>query len=60
MNPAKNNTERDNMKEYKIVEADNKREAERLMNEMAADGWEVVSLSYWSRWKLCLLITFSR
>lgn len=35
-------------------------EAERLMNEMAEQGWEVVSVTYWNAWKLCLLITFAR
>jgi len=47
------------MKEYKIVES-SKRDAERIMNEMAQQGWEVVSMTYWNMWKLCLLITFSR
>lgn len=30
------------------------------MNRMAREGWEVVGVTYWSAWKLCLLITFSR
>ena len=37
-----------------------KGEAEALMNRMAREGWDVVSATYWSAWKLCLLITFSR
>lgn len=37
-----------------------KGEAEALMNRMAREGWEVVGVTYWSAWKLCLLITFSR
>lgn len=37
-----------------------KGEAETLMNRMAREGWEVVGVTYWSAWKLCLLITFSR
>lgn len=48
------------MKEYKVLEAKNKEQAETLMNEMARKGWEVVSLSYWNKWKLCLLITFAK
>jgi len=47
------------MKEYKMIEV-SKRKAERLMNEMAEQGWEVVSVTYWNAWKLCLLITFAR
>lgn len=42
------------MKEYKVVET-RKKKAEALMNEMAAQGWEVVSMTYWT-----LLITFAR
>ena len=37
-----------------------KGEAEALMNRMAQEGWDVVSVTCWSAWKLCLLITFSR
>ena len=47
------------MKEYKLVEV-SKRKAEQLMNEMAEQGWEVVSVSYWNGWKVCLLITLAR
>lgn len=47
------------MKEYKVMET-SKNRAEKLMNEMAAQGWEVVSMTYWNMWKICLLITFSR
>lgn len=47
------------MKEYRMLET-RKGEAEALMNRMAREGWEVVSATYWSAWKLCLLITFSR
>ena len=47
------------MKEYKIVEA-KKHQAEEIMNDMAKQGWEVVSMTYWSMWKVALLITFSR
>jgi len=47
------------MKTYKIVET-RKSDAERLMNAMAAEGWQVVSVSYWSYWMIRLLITFAR
>ncbi len=47
------------MKEYKIVET-SKKNAEAVMNTMAKDGWEVVSMTYWSYWTTKLLITFSR
>ena len=47
------------MKEYRMLET-RKGEAEALMNRMAREGWDVVSVTYWSAWKLCLLVTFSR
>jgi len=46
------------MKEYKVVEVLKKEEAEKVMNEMAAKGWTVVSVTYWNAWKISLLITF--
>jgi len=47
------------MKEYKVLET-SKNAAERLMNDMAKQGGEVVSMTYWSMWKISLLITFSK
>ena len=47
------------MKEYKIIES-NKKNAEQVMNDMAKQGWEVVSLTYWNMWKVNLMITFSK
>ena len=47
------------MKEYKVMEV-KKREAEKRMNDMSAQGWEVVSMTYWNNWKIRLLIVFSR
>ena len=47
------------MKEYKVLET-SKKNAEKLMNDMAKQGWEVVSVTYWSMWTIVLLITFSR
>lgn len=47
------------MKEYKVITASSKN-AEWIMNDMARQGWEVVSVTYWSYWTISLLITFSR
>lgn len=47
------------MKEYKLIEIE-KDQAEQLMNDMAKQGWEVVSVNFWSKWKVCLMITFAR
>ena len=47
------------MKEYKVLET-SKKNAEKLMNDMAKQGWEVVSVTYWSMWTIGLLIAFSR
>ncbi|MGI6031530.1 MAG: DUF4177 domain-containing protein [Eubacteriales bacterium] len=47
------------MKEYKIEEV-KKSQAQQVMNDMAKEGWEVVSMTYWNFWKISLLITFSR
>ncbi len=47
------------MKEYKVVEV-KKNEVEKTMNDMAKDGWEVVSTNYWNAWKVSVMITFVR
>lgn len=47
------------MKTYKLVRS-RLSDAERVMNDMAAQGWQVVSTSYRSFWTVCLLITFVR
>ena len=48
------------MKEYKIIET-SKRNAEKLMNEMTKQGWEVVSTSLWRKLlTYSLLIIFSK
>ncbi len=47
------------MKEYKMVKV-RESEAEKIMNEMAAQGWEVKTVTYWSYWWVHLLITFER
>ncbi len=45
------------MKEYKVIEV-NKKQVEETMNEMAKEGWEVVSTNFWSYWKTGVMITF--
>ena len=47
------------MKEYKVVKVHEK-DAEATMNEMARQGWSVVTVTYWSYWGISLLITFER
>lgn len=47
------------MKEYRIVEV-RKAQAEGTMNEMAKQGWEVVSFTAWNDWKVSIMITFAR
>ncbi|MGI6157790.1 MAG: DUF4177 domain-containing protein [Saccharofermentanales bacterium] len=47
------------MKQYKVVEV-KKKDAEDVMNEMARQGWEVVDVTYWNKWNVCLIITFSK
>lgn len=49
------------MKEYKNLTASNPKKAEQLMNQMAKEGWEVVSTCQWRGFAtLQVLITFSR
>lgn len=45
------------MKEYKIIET-TKNKAEEVMNDMAKQVWEVVSVNFWNMWKVSLMITF--
>ncbi len=47
------------MTEYKMMKV-RERDAERTMNEMARDGWEVVTVTYYSYWWVSVLITFRR
>ena len=48
------------MKEYKIVDT-KKHLAESVMNEMARQGWEVVSTTYYhGGWNPVIMITFAR
>jgi len=47
------------MKEYKLVET-SREKAEEVMNDMAKQGWEVVSLTALNMWTVSLLITFSK
>ena len=48
------------MKEYKVELAKNLEQAEKIMNDLAKDGWKVVSTAYWDKWKVGLTITFER
>ena len=48
------------MKEYRVIKAKNEQDAERIMNDMARQGWEVVTVTYWSYWWVHVLITFAR
>ena len=48
------------MKEYKMIET-RRHNAEKLMNEMAKQGWEVVSTTHWRKLiSHALLITFAK
>lgn len=48
------------MKEYKIEYAKSLKVAEKIMNDLARDGWQVVSTAFWYKWKSGLAITFER
>ncbi len=48
------------MFEYKVIKVANLSEAEGIMNNMAKDGWRVVSTNYWTKWGTYLVITFER
>ncbi|MFA5543367.1 MAG: hypothetical protein WC008_04125 [Bacilli bacterium] len=48
------------MFEYRVIEAKNAIDAETKMNLMAKDGWKVVSTSYWTNFKVLIIITFER
>ena len=47
------------MREYRMIKCGEK-DAERVMNEMAREGWRVVSVTYWSYWWVHLMVTFER
>ena len=48
-----------NMFEYKVIKTkvDN---AEREINELAKDGWRVISTIYWMNVKALIIITFEK
>lgn len=46
--------------EYKVVEAKNAIDAERVMNEYAKKGWRVMSNTYWMNFRTLMIITFER
>ncbi len=47
------------MKEYQIIKALNTKEAQKLMNDMSEQGWEVVCMTGWQN-TVSLLITFAK
>ncbi|MBQ6755824.1 MAG: hypothetical protein IJP43_02590 [Oscillospiraceae bacterium] len=47
------------MKQYKVVKC-GETEAERVMNDMACEGWEVKCVTYWQYWWYYLVVTFER
>lgn len=46
--------------EYKVKEAKDAKQAEVIMNEMAKDGWRVISTIYWMNVKALIIITFEK
>lgn len=46
--------------EYKVKEAKDAKKAEEIMNEMAKDGWRVISTIYWMNMKALIIITFEK
>lgn len=46
--------------EYKVIEAKNSKDAEKIMNKLATEGWRVISNTYWLNFKAILIITFER
>ena len=48
------------MKEYRVIKAKNEQDAERIMNDMARQGWEVVTVTFWHYVGAHVLITFTR
>ncbi len=47
------------MLEYQVIES-SKEDAAMNMNVMAAEGWRLHSVTYWTKWNICLLLTFER
>ncbi len=47
------------MKEYKVVRTTLKK-MENMMNETAKEGWEVVTVTYYSAFTTDLVVTFER
>ena len=47
------------MKEYRVLDV-SKSNAEKTINDMAKNRWEVVAVTYWYNWKISLVITFSK
>ena len=47
------------MKEYRVIKA-SLGEAERIMNDMARQGWNLKSTTYWAYWWIHMVLTFER
>ena len=47
------------MKEYKVMEV-RKRNLEKTINEMSKEGWYFAGMSYWSYWRIRLVVVFTR
>jgi len=45
---------------YQVVEAKNVAKAQIIINDMAKQGWRVISNTYWLNFKAILIITFAR
>lgn len=48
------------MYEYKVVEAKNAADAQKIMDKYSAEGWRVISNTYWLNFKAELIIAFER
>lgn len=48
------------MFEYKVLEVHSAKESEKVMNEMAKDGWRVISTFMWQNFRVIIIITFER
>jgi hypothetical protein len=48
------------MKEYKVLEAKNSKEAEKIINDHAKEGFKVISVVFWSNFLPLLIITLEK
>ena len=45
---------------YKVIKVENPNDAEKIMNNMAKEGWRVISINYWTKWSTYLIVTFEK